>query len=60
MPAVSRHQQLVDLEEMAARFLEAARKLPSGEIHHGILKEVGRFRARIAALHKSESSIVSN
>jgi hypothetical protein len=50
MPAVNRHQQLLDLEELAAKLLEAARELPPGEIRHGTLKEIGRVRARLTLL----------
>jgi hypothetical protein len=39
-----------DLEEMVAKLLEAALKLPPGEVRHEILKEIGRFRVRIDAL----------
>jgi hypothetical protein len=46
-----------DLEEMAAKLLEAARKLPPGPSRHETLKEIGRFRARISALLKSEASV---
>jgi hypothetical protein len=39
-----------DLEEMIEKLLKAARKLPPGPIRHDILKEIGRFRVRLAAL----------
>ena len=39
-----------DLEAMAAKLLETARKLPAGPIRRDILKEIGKFRARINAL----------
>ena len=39
-----------DLEAMAAKLLETARKLPAGPIRGDILKEIGKFRARINAL----------
>jgi hypothetical protein len=39
-----------DLEAMAAKLLETARKLPAGPVRHDILKQVGKFRARITAL----------
>jgi hypothetical protein len=35
---------------MAAKLLETARKLPAGPIRRDILKEIGKFRARINAL----------
>jgi hypothetical protein len=39
-----------ELEELVARLVETARKLPPGEIRHGVLKEIGRFRMRLIAL----------
>ena len=38
------------LETMAAKLLETARKLPAGPVCRDILKEIGKFRVRIAAL----------
>jgi hypothetical protein len=38
-----------DLEEMAGKLLESARKLPPGPERHEFLRELGLFRARIAA-----------
>jgi hypothetical protein len=42
--------EMQDLESMAAKSLETARKLPAGPIRRDILKEIGKFRARINAL----------
>ena len=42
--------EMQDLEEMAAKLLKTARNLPPGPVRHDILKEIGKFRARIAAL----------
>jgi hypothetical protein len=42
--------EMQDLEAMAAKLLETARKLPAGPVRHDILKQIGKFRARIAAL----------
>jgi hypothetical protein len=39
-----------DLQEMAEKLLEAARMLPPGPARHEVLKEIGRFRARLNAL----------
>ena len=39
-----------ELEEMVAKLLETARKLPAGPVRNDILKEIGKFIARIAAL----------
>jgi hypothetical protein len=45
-----RAQRLRELEEMAAKLLTTARKLPPGPERHSIFKQIGRFRARIIAL----------
>ena len=37
-----------DLEKLAAKLSEAARKLPPGSERHDILKEIGRLRSLIA------------
>ena len=42
--------EMQDLEAMAAKLLETARKLPAGPIRRDLLKEIGKFRARINAL----------
>ena len=39
-----------DLEAIAAKLLETARKLPAGPVRHDVLKQIGKFRARITAL----------
>jgi hypothetical protein len=39
-----------DLEEMATKLLDTARKLPPGSERHEVLKEIGKFRVRIAKL----------
>jgi len=45
-----RAARLQELEEMAARLLALARKLPPGQQRHDVIREIGRFRVRIAAL----------
>ena len=45
-----RAARLQELEEMAARLLALARKLPPGQQRHDVVREIGRFRVRIAAL----------
>ena len=45
-----RATRLQELQEMAAKLLATARELPSGQHRHNALREIGRFRARIAAL----------
>jgi hypothetical protein len=40
------------LEEMAAKLLATARKLPPGQDRRNALQEIGRFRARITALQR--------
>jgi hypothetical protein len=47
-----RTARLKELEELAAKLLETARKLPSGQDHHNALHEIERFRARISALQR--------
>ena len=43
-------KEMQELEEIAAKLLKTARKLPPGSERHGILKEIGKFRVRITAL----------
>jgi hypothetical protein len=45
-----RAARLQELQEMAAKLLATARELPSGQDRHNALREIGRFRVRIAAL----------
>jgi hypothetical protein len=42
--------EMQQLEAMAAKLLETARKLPAGPVCRDILKEIAKFRVRIAAL----------
>jgi hypothetical protein len=42
--------EMQELEAMAAKLLETARKLPAGQVCRDILAEIGNFRVRIAAL----------
>jgi hypothetical protein len=49
-----REEKLQELEEMAAKLLATARKLLAGQDRHSALREIGRFRARIAALRGPE------
>jgi len=42
--------EMQQLQAMAAKLLETARKLPAGPVCRDILKEIGKFRVRIAAL----------
>jgi hypothetical protein len=41
--------RMQDLEQLAMKFLETARKLPSGQVRHEIFKEIGLLRVRIYA-----------
>ena len=43
-------REMQQLETMAAKLLETARKLPAGPVRNDLLKEIGKFRVRIAAL----------
>jgi hypothetical protein len=42
--------EMQELEAMAAKLIKTARKLPPGPVRHDLLKEIGKFRARIIAL----------
>lgn len=42
--------EMQQLEAMAAKLLETARKLPAGPVSRDILEEIGKFRVRIEAL----------
>ena len=46
--------RLQELEEMAARLLALARKLPPGQRRYDIMQEIRRFRVQIAALKGPE------
>ena len=46
--------RLKELEEMVASLLVTARELPPGQDHHNALREIGRFRAQIAALQGAD------
>jgi hypothetical protein len=50
-----RAARLQELEEMAAKLLVTAGELPPGQDHHNALREIGRFRAQIAALQGADS-----
>jgi hypothetical protein len=53
-------EEILILEKQATGLLETARQLPLGIKRNDLLKEIGRFRVRIAALRKSEPSPSSN
>jgi hypothetical protein len=42
--------EMQQLEAIAAKLRKTARKLPSGPVCRDILREIGKFRGRIAAL----------
>jgi hypothetical protein len=51
-------RRMRDLDQMAAKLLQAARKLPPGQARQDALKEVGKLRARIDVLRqKTELSV---
>jgi hypothetical protein len=50
-----RAARLNELEEMAAKLIEIAGKLPAGQDRHNALWEIRRFRARITDLQRQES-----
>jgi hypothetical protein len=39
-----------DLEDVATKLLESARKLPPGPDRHDLLKQIGTFRIKLAAI----------
>jgi hypothetical protein len=39
-----------DLEKMAAKLLETARKLPPGTEQHALLEQIGIFRTKLSAV----------
>jgi hypothetical protein len=45
-----RATKLQELEEMAAKLLATARKVPPGPDRHNILQEIGRFRSQLISL----------
>jgi len=47
-----RAARLKELEDMAAKLLEIACKLPPGQDRHNALQEIARFRVRIAGLQR--------
>jgi hypothetical protein len=49
-----RTSRLKELEEIAAKLLAAARALSPGQDRYNALKEIGKFRARIAVLQRSD------
>jgi hypothetical protein len=49
-----RATKLQELEEMAAKLLATARRLPPGQDHYNALREIGRFRVQIAALQGAD------
>jgi len=48
--------EIQDLEAMAAKLLETARKLPSAQDRHNAIQEIEKFRARITALQRLDLS----
>jgi hypothetical protein len=49
-----RAARLQELQEMAAKLSARADELPPGQDHHNALREIGRFRAQIAALEGAD------
>jgi hypothetical protein len=53
-----RATKLQELEEMAAKLLATARKLPPGADRRNMLAEIGRFRSQIISLQGPRSTPV--
>ena len=49
----ARLKELKELKELAAKLLETARELPSGQARDNALQDIERFRARITDLQLS-------
>jgi hypothetical protein len=49
-----RAARLQELDEMGTKLQATARELPSGQDRHNALREIGRFRAQIAALQGAD------
>jgi hypothetical protein len=49
-----RAARLQELQEIVEKLLATARELPPGQDHHNALREIGRFRAQIAALQGAD------
>jgi hypothetical protein len=49
-----RAARLQELQEMAAKLLATAGEIPPGQDRHNALREIGRFRAQIAALQGAD------
>lgn len=49
--------RLQELEEMAAKLLATACKLPPGQDRHNALREIGRFRARITGMQRPVAAL---
>jgi hypothetical protein len=48
-------KELLDLEEMAVKLQDAARKLSPGPDRHALLQEIGRFRVQVSILRHTKS-----
>jgi len=48
-------KELLDLEQMAVKLQDAARKLSPGPDRHALLQEIGRFRVQISILRHTKS-----
>jgi hypothetical protein len=48
-----------DLEVLAAQLLESARKLPPGPDRHDLLKQIGTFRIKLAAIAAKREQLQS-
>ena len=48
-----------DLEDMAAKLLESARKLPPGPDRHDLLKQIETFRIKLAGIAAKREQLQS-
>jgi hypothetical protein len=48
-----------DLEKMAAKLWETARKLPPGTEQHALLEQIGTFRTKLSAVAAKQKQLQS-
>jgi hypothetical protein len=51
--------EMQDLEKMAAKLLETARKLPPGAEQHALLEQIGTFRIKLSAVAAKRKELQS-
>jgi hypothetical protein len=54
-----RGDEMQDLEKMAAKLLETARKLPPGAEQHALLEQIKTFRIKLSAIAAKRKELQS-